>query len=159
MKPLVNKKYRLEKYPGKGGWTYTQISEIPKNKSARFGTVKVRGTIDGFEINKYHLMPMGNGHLFLPVRAEIRKKIKKEAGDIVHIILYLDTEPLKIPDEMLLCLQDEVNAFNFFNTLSESEQKYYIQWVYSAKKEETKIDRLAKTINRLMQGLKMYDKV
>jgi hypothetical protein len=41
----------------------------------------VRGTIDDFEIRKYHLMPMGNGKFFLPVKAEIRKKIKKEAGD------------------------------------------------------------------------------
>jgi len=159
MKPLVNKKYLLEKYPGKGGWTYAQISEISKDKKARFGTVKVRGTIDGFEIRKYHLMPMGNGNLFLPVRAEIRKKIKKQAGDFVHVILYTDNEPLEVPEEMLLCLQDDIKAFNFFKSLTESEQKYYIQWIYSSKKEETKINRLAKTINRLAQGLKMYDKM
>lgn len=59
---------------------------------------------------------------------------------------------------MLLCLQDEQKALKFFNSLSESEQKFYIQWIYSAKKEETKIDRLAKTINRLLKGLKLYDK-
>ena len=58
---------------------------------------------------------------------------------------------------MLLCLEDEPQALQFFNGLSESEQKYYIQWVYSAKKEETKINRLAKTINRLLRGLKLYD--
>ena len=32
-KPLVNKKYLLEKFPRKGGWTYTVISEIPMIKS------------------------------------------------------------------------------------------------------------------------------
>lgn len=159
MKPLVNKKYRLEKFQGKGGWTFARIPEIPQDKKAHFGWVKVRGTIDGFEIRKYHLMPMGNGFLFLPVKAEIRKSIKKKEGDLVHVILYPDTEPLEIPEEMLLCLKDEDKAYRFFKSLSESEQKFYIQWVYSAKKEETKIDRLAKTINRLLQGLKMYDKV
>jgi len=59
---------------------------------------------------------------------------------------------------MLLCLQDEPIALKFFQSLSESEQKLYVQWIYSAKKEETKVDRLAKAINRLMRGLKLYDK-
>ena len=156
-RPLVNKKYLLEKFPGKGGWTFARIPEIKQDKKAHFGWVKVRGTIDGFEIRNYHLMPMGNGTLFLPVKAEIRKKIKKTEGDYVHVILYLDTEPLEIPEEMLLCLQDEPQALKFFNSLSESEQKYYIQWIYSAKKEETKIERLAKTINRLLQSKKLYE--
>jgi len=159
MKPLVNKKYLLEKFPGKGGWTFARIPDLLKEKKTRTGSLKVCGTIDGFEIRKYHLMPMGEGKLFLPVKAEIRKKIKKQAGDYVHVILYPDTEPLEVPDEMMICLQDEPMALRFFKSLSESEQKYYIQWVSSAKKEETKIDRLARAINRLLRGLKMYDKV
>ena len=157
-KPLVNKKYLLEKFQGKGGWTFAKIPDIPQDKKAHFGWVKVRGTIDGYEIRKYHLMPMGNGKLFLPVKAEIRKKINKKEGDWVHVILYPDTEPLELPDEMRLCLEDEPKAYRFFKSLSESEQKFYIQWIYSAKKEETKVDRLAKAINRLLRGLKLYEK-
>jgi len=158
VKPLVDKLYLLEKHPGKGGWTYARIPEISQDKKAHFGWVKVRGTIDGFEIRKYHLMPMGNGMLFLPVKAEIRKHTKKKEGDYVHVILYPDNEPLDIPEEMLMCLQDEPDALAFFNSISESERKFYIQWIYSAKKEETKIDRLAKTINRLLKKMKLYDK-
>ena len=45
-------------------------------------------TTDGFEIKKYHLMPMGDGNLFLPVRAEIRKKIPGKEGELVHVILF-----------------------------------------------------------------------
>lgn len=158
MKPLINKKYILERFDGKGGWTFARIPEIPQDKHAHFGWVKVRGTIDGYEIRKYHLMPMGNGKLFLPVKAEIRKKIKKDVGDKVHIILYPDNEPLAVPEEMLLCLRDEPQALSYFNSLSESEQKFYIEYIYSAKKEETKIDRMAKSINRLQRGLKLYEK-
>lgn len=158
MKPLVDNKYLLEKFHGKGGWTFARIPEIPQDKHTHFGWVKVRGTIDSFEIRKYHLMPMGNGNLFLPVKAEIRKKIKKNEGDYVHVILYPDNEPLDIPEEMLLCLNEEPKALTFFKSLTESEQKFYIQWIYSAKKEETKINRLAKTINRLLEGKKLYDK-
>lgn len=121
-----------------------------------FGWVKVRGSIDGFEISKYHLMAMDKETLFLPVRAEIRKKIRKFAGDQVHVILYPDTDALEIPEELLLCLADEPLALQFFNSLSESEKKYYIQFIYSAKKEETKIRRMAKSIQRLLSGLKLY---
>lgn len=157
-KPLINKKYLLEKFPGKGGWTFARIPDIPQDKKAHFGWVKVKGTIDGFAISKYHLMPMGDGNLFLPVRAEIRKKIGKKDGDKVHIVLYPDNEPLEVPEELLLCLQDEPQALRFFKTLTESEQKYYIQWIYSAKKEETKIRRMAASIDKLAKGLKLYIK-
>jgi hypothetical protein len=158
MKALINKKYTLERFEGKGGWTFVRIPEIPQDRKAHFGWVKVRGTIDGYEIRKYHLMPMGNGNLMLPVKAEIRKRIKKDVGDKVHIILYPDNEPLEVPEEMLLCLGDEPRALEFFNSLSESERKFYIEYIYSAKKEETKIDRMAKSINKLHRRLKLYER-
>lgn len=147
--PLVDKQYLLEKTPGKGGWTYAIISEIPQDKHAPFGWVKVKGSIDGFEIKKYHLMPMGNGELGLFVKAEIRKKIKKQAGDYVHIILYHDNEPLEVPKELLLCLQNEPEAWQFFSSLNENEQHNYVKWIYSAKTDQTKVDRIAKTLDRL----------
>jgi Domain of unknown function (DUF1905)/Bacteriocin-protection, YdeI or OmpD-Associated len=157
MHAIVDKKFLLEKFEGKGGWTYARLPEIVKDKSKPFGWVKVKGTIDGFEIKKYHLMPMGNGLLFLPVKSEIRKAIKKQAGDYVHIILYPDNEPLVTPDELLLCLEEEPKALAFFLSLSESERKYYIDWIYSAKADETKVNRIIKTIDRLAKSMKMYD--
>ncbi len=156
MKALVNKKLLLEKFQGKGGWTYVQVPGIRRSSEVPFGWVKVKGSIDGYEIRKYHLMPMGNGKLFLPVKAAIRKAIKKGEGDLVHLVLYVDNDALQIPREMMLCLQEEPEALKFFYTLTESQRKYYIDWVYSARKEETKVNRLARTVNRLMLGLKMY---
>lgn len=159
-KKLVDKKYLLEKFPGKGGWTYTIIPEILPDKKSPFGWVKVKGSIDGFKIRNYHLMPTvtGTGKLFLSVKAEIRKKIKKEAGDYVHIILYSDNDPLEIPEELLLCLQDDTEALDFFNLLNESEQQNYVKWIYSAKTDQTKVDRIAKTIVRLAKQQKFADR-
>ena len=156
-KPLVNQKYLLEKIPGKGGWTYASIPEILQDKSTPFGWVKVKGSIDGYEIRKYHLMPFGNGSLFLPVKAEIRKKIKKNVGDYVHVILFRDDEPLEIPQEMLLCLEDEPEAHTFFKTLGDGDQSNYIKWIYAARSEEGKVERLAQTISRLLKRLRFYD--
>ena len=145
--------------PGKGGWTYADLPQVAQNKNALFGWVKVKGTIDGIEIKKYHLMPYGDGKLFLPVKAEIRKKIKKGEGDFVQVILYPDDDPAEAPKEMLLCLKDEPQAEEFFNSLNDGEKQNYIKWIYSARQEETKTDRLAQTINRIMKRLKFYDKV
>ncbi len=89
-KPLVNNQYLLEKYPGKGGWTYAVIPEIPQDKHTPFGWVKVKGLFDSYEIKNYKLMPMGNGKLFLPVKASIRKIIGKKEGDKVYIVLFAD---------------------------------------------------------------------
>jgi hypothetical protein len=156
--PLVNKKYLLEKFKGKGGWTFAQIPEILQNKHSPFGWVRVRGTIDNFEIKNYNLMPMGNGKLFLPVKADISMKIGKKEGDYVQVILFADNEPTEIPDELLLCLLEDPTAHETFLSYSDGEQKAYIDWIYSAKTDETKVERIAKTLNRLTKGQKFYDK-
>ena len=146
-KPIVNKRVKLEKFEGKGGWTYARLPEVKPGKSW-FNWVKVKGCIDDYEIKAYNLMPIGNGQLFLPVKKEIRKKIKKEAGDYVKVELYHDSDPLEIPSEFLDCLRDDPVAHKNFFTYSESVQKQIVDWIYSAKKEETKINRMAEAVNR-----------
>jgi hypothetical protein len=149
--PLVNNKYLLKKFPGKGGWTYASIPEVLQDKTAPFGWVKVCGTIDDYEFKHFKLMPMGDGTLFFPVRAEIRKKIKKEAGDEVRIILYPDLSAIEIPQELLVCLNDEPRAYERFLTLTEGKQKEIIDWISQAKKEETKVERIASSIEKLLK--------
>jgi hypothetical protein len=149
-KPLVDQDYLLHKMEGKGGWTYAAIPEIVQDKHAYFGWVKVRGLIDNYEIANYHLMPMGNGILFLPVKAEIRKKIGKNEGDWVHITLYSQELPTVVPEDFLLCLKDEPVAYQKFQQLSESEQKTMIDWIYAAKRDDQKVERIAQTLDKLL---------
>ena len=156
-KPLVNNSYLLERFQAKGGWTYAKIPEILQDKHSPFGWVRVRGTIDNVEIKNYHLMPLGNGNLFLPVKAEIRKKIGKKEGDYVHVILYPDNLPTEIPEELQLCLLDEPVAYKTFLSYTNGEQKAFVEWIYSAKKEETKIERITKTIFMLQKRQKLTD--
>lgn len=152
---IVNRRVLLEKFPGKGGWTYAALPELTNNKSNRFGWIRVKGSIDKFSFKNYHLMPMGTGHLFLPVKASIRKIIKKEAGDWVNVVLYLDDSNIEIPKEIIECLKDEPKALKRFLQSSFSEQKYFIDWIYGAQKEETKIDRITTMINRLQMDKKL----
>jgi hypothetical protein len=157
VEPLVDKQYMLEKFPGKGGWTYAAIPDILPDKHAHFGWVRVKGSIDGFEIKNYNLMPMGNGCLFLPVKAEIRKKIGKQEGDMVHVILSPDSAPVEIPNELLLCLKEDSSIFEAFNKFPEGEKKYMIDWIYSAKKDSTKVERIAKSIKVLAEGKRFFN--
>jgi hypothetical protein len=158
IKPLVNNKYLLEKYPGKGGWTYALIPEVVQNKKAPFGWVRVQGSIDGYELKNYKLMPLKNGKLFLPVKAAIRKKINKKEGDYVNVILYADNGPLEIPGELLVCLTDNPAEHKIFLSYPEGEQKAFIDWIYSAKQEETRINRIADTLKKLSKRQKFSDK-
>ncbi|MES2485927.1 MAG: YdeI/OmpD-associated family protein [Bacteroidota bacterium] len=153
--PLVDKEYLLERFPGKGGWTYISLPEIEKDKDAPFGIVKVSGTIDDVEIKQYSLMPYDNGSLLMAVKAEIRKKIGKEEGDYVQVTLYSDASEYQIPDELKNRFID-AGVYNLFTTYKKWEQRMCSQWIFSAKRPETVNERIIKTIFRVKHHERIY---
>lgn len=76
---------KLEKSPNKGGWTYATWDKTAETFGTH-GAVKIRGTVDGHPVET-SFMPMGNGVQMLPIKAEVRKAIKKEAGYSVEIVI------------------------------------------------------------------------
>ncbi|MCS4433059.1 YdeI/OmpD-associated family protein [Aquiflexum gelatinilyticum] len=148
-RPLIDNDYLLQKFNGKGAWTYVLFPEIPKEKRFPFGWMKVIGSIDGFQLENVTLMPFGNGQLFLPVKAAIRKAIKKEVGEWVKVILFTDEIPEIIPDDILECLQDAPKAYQRFKSLSDSQQKEEINAIFDSKKQDIKVEKIVKLIERL----------
>ncbi len=151
---LTDKTAVLEKFSGKGGWTFVRLPEITPGKNSPFGWVRVRGTIDHYEIRSYNLQSMGNGMLFLPVKAGIRNTLKKQAGDVVRIILYEDNTPTEISEELKHCLQDVPGVYEAFLSYSNGQKKTLIDWIYTAKTDKTKVERIVKTINEIHQKIK-----
>ncbi len=156
-KPIIDGILTVEKFPGKGGWTYVIIEQAIPDKTKPFGWQTVKGSVDDYQLSQYKLMPMGNGRLFLPLKAEIRKKIGKKEGDTVNVILFVDDSSVVIPQEIQECLEEFPKAKAFFDTMTERNQKYYIDWILQAKNMETTVNRINVMIDRLLEGKKMYD--
>lgn len=160
--PIVDDSFLIEKRKSKSGfefsnWTYISIPGICNTPRGPGGTIRVKGTIDDYTIKQFNLLPLKENEMILPLKTEIRKAIGKGEGDCAEVILYLDASSYEVPEEILLCLLDAPKAHAYFKTLSESNQKYYTDWIIQAKQLETRANRIVKMIQRLEKELKFYD--
>jgi hypothetical protein len=64
---------------------------------------------------------------------------------------YIDgnNKVVRLPADLELALKTDKAAGNFFNGLSFTNKKEYVEWIITAKKEETRVKRVKETLERL----------
>jgi hypothetical protein len=69
---------------------------------------------------------------------------------------YVDpkTKSVRLPGDLAIALKKNKKQEDFFNTLSFTNKKEYIEWVITAKREETRIERVKGTMERLARQWK-----
>ncbi|MBS1545000.1 MAG: DUF1905 domain-containing protein [Bacteroidetes bacterium] len=133
----------------KTGWSYIEISkkQAQKLKPNTKVSFRVKGTIDGYAISKASLLPMGEGNFIFPLKGTLRKSIGKQAGDMIHVTLQADESKFVLSPDLMACLKEEPESLRFFKSLPGSHQKYYSNWIESAKTSPTKARRIAMALN------------
>lgn len=65
---------------------------------------------------------------------------------------YIDVtnKVVTLPDDLKAALELNPTALNFYLQLSYSNRKEYVLWILTAKQEKTRIDRIQKTIEKLL---------
>ena len=128
---------------------------IPFDVEKTFGKkrVKIKATIEG-EPYRGTLVRMGSPNYMLLVLKEIREKIGKSFGDEVVVELEEDLEPrqVDVPADLQQALQANPKAQSIFSRLSYTHQREYVRWVTEAKRDQTRMDRVQRTIELLTQG-------
>jgi hypothetical protein len=86
--------------------------------------------------------------------ADIKKETKpKEPREIFNWV-NPQTKEVKLPDDLAAALKKNKKQADFFDTLSFTNKKEYIEWVVTAKRDETRKTRVSGTIERLGKGWK-----
>jgi len=140
--------YATIENPGGGG----AFVRIPFDVEQTFGKkrVPVKATIDG-EPYRGTLVRMGEPCHILIVLKEIREKIGKTFGDEVAVTLEEDTEPrvVEVPTDFQQALDRDLDAKAAFQKMSYTHQREYVRVILETKREETRRNRIAKTIEML----------
>lgn len=99
-----------------------------------------------------------NGRYMIPVSAENREAAGIAAGERIKVGLAVDTAPreVTVPEDLAKAMKKSRAASDFFASLSFSHQREYVNWIDSAKKEETRTARVVKSIELLEAGKKTH---
>lgn len=83
---------------------------------------------------------------------------KKKAAAVKErgIFEYIDPEKktVRLPHDLAAALKQNKKAGEYFQTLAYSHRKEYVEWIITAKREETRAERIKGTIERLLKQWK-----
>ena len=90
-------------------------------------------------------------------RAKTEADKKKEAKPTVREIFNWvnpKTKEVRLPDELAVAFRKNKKEAGLFDTLSFTNKKEFIEWIVTAKRDETRAERIKGTVERLAKGWK-----
>ncbi|MCI0710037.1 MAG: YdeI/OmpD-associated family protein [Chloroflexi bacterium] len=131
---------------------------VPFSVEAVFGSkalTLVKGTINGYPYRS-SVFPLGDGTHYMVVNREVREAIDKLEGGHLLVTMELDTNKrvVEVPADFQSLLAENEQARRFFEKLSYSHQKEYVDWIVEAKRQETRKRRMEQAVEMLGEGKK-----
>lgn len=152
---MIKHSAEIEKFDSNGdktGWSYVFIPQEVANqiKADNRREVRVKGFIDQLAVEGMCMMPVKGDGFIIPLRKELRKTLRKEAGAKVELQLEHHADfKIDLPDDLEVCLSQEDGLLEHFLSIPKSHQNYFINWLNTAKTEPTRTKRLVMIVNAI----------
>jgi hypothetical protein len=139
-------RFRAELQRTGGNTTGFEVPDEIVTGLAGGGRPKVVATMNGYTFRS-SIAKMG-GSYWLGVSAERRSAAGVEGGQVLDVDVELDAAPreIEVPGDLRAALDADPAAAAFWETVSFSNKRWHVDQLTSAKTEETRSRRLAKSI-------------
>jgi hypothetical protein len=119
---------------GNGGAFVLFPHDVEKTFGSK-GRIPIIATIEG-EPYRGSLVKYGHPQHIFPILKSIREKLSKKIGDTIEITLEMDTKAreIAIPADFQKILKAN-KLDQYFDKLTFTHRKEYVQWIEGAKKE------------------------
>lgn len=126
---------------------YIEFPYDAEKEFGRKGQIKVKAYFDGFEY-RGSLVRMGHPCHIIGLNKKVRDAIGKGPGDTVDVLIIEDTEErvVEVPSDFAAALNKNETAREVFEKMSFTHRREYVEWITSAKKAETRENRIVKAI-------------
>ncbi len=133
---------------------------FPYDVEKEFGTkgrVPVKATFDGVPYSG-SLVKYGAPQHMLGILKAVREQINKGPGDTVDVTIEKDEaeRTVDVPAEFEKLMKRE-KVWAVFDKLSYTHKKEYVRWIQEAKRDETRANRITKSLEMLRSGIKTPD--
>jgi hypothetical protein len=133
--------------PGSAGKSASKSTTHAKSKY-----VPVVAIVNGCSA-RATLMPAGGGRYRIQLNTALREAACADVGDVVRVELQLDraSREAPVPADLRLALKENPTARQAFDELATGHRRQFIEWFDSAKGPDTRIRRLGRAIDVLLQ--------
>jgi bacteriocin resistance YdeI/OmpD-like protein/uncharacterized protein DUF1905 len=112
----------------------------------------VRARVNGYEW-RTSVARMG-GEFLLGLNRAVREAAGVKAGETVDVVLELDQAPreVQVPAALAAALDTDPAVKAAFEALAFTHRKEYARWVEEAKREDTRVRRVAQALEMIRAG-------